>query len=224
MSYTPVSKGRTRVLMFLRGGPSSPKVMSVRVHTPTGERILVIKPEAKRPFAIAADAIIAMHAKRLEARDKDEQVVRALDLEEEPETEAEVDADADPDAQAIVPTTRMGSELVLMSQLLANAYHQGATQHAEFANQAYTKLVEVTQTAFSRLEGLEKAWTRMLNTQIRAASGGKDPDEKDVGSQVQEMLAGVIGANIARHVAQGQAPAAKANGSTHAKEPSEGSE
>jgi hypothetical protein len=111
----------------------------------------------------------------------------------------------------------MGTDLVLISQLLANAYQQGATQHAEFADKAYTKLVEVTQTAFSRLEGLERAWTRMLNTQIRAA-GGKDSDEKDVGAQVQEMLAGVIGAQMARKMAEATPPKPPAPNGTHAKE------
>jgi hypothetical protein len=191
------------LLYWLRGAPGKPFPSAVRCTCPDGVKTIALDRNVKRPFVQCVRAIETLNATRIEALDHDGNVLRATDIEiESPETD-----DADDRSTAPEPQGKAQSDLVLLSRLIADAYKAGAEQHREFADRAFERLTAITETAFARLDNLERAWTKTIVTQVKNASADA-PEESSGGVKLEDLIAQFLPAFIASRTGASAAPAA----------------
>jgi hypothetical protein len=202
---------------WLRGRPGSLPPASVRCTTPEGVRTVVIDTSTKGPFARAVRVIVSMHAGRIEALDKDGNVLRVTEVEYPEETEGEEEPEEEP-AQVIVPNSEKESQLVLVASLLKDAYTTGAQQSNTFANDAFQKLCAITETAFKRLDSLERLVTRTFQQAAKATRDEDEPEDpltKMVGAIMQGRAAAEQAKQAATPAATPPAPANANGAATH---------
>jgi hypothetical protein len=141
-----------------------PQPVTIRCATPDGERTIQINAKAKRRWGEAARAIDTFEATRIEALDGQGTVLRVCDIEL-PTHEEE---------RPPVPSSQLQSDVVvIMNHLATHLAH--AYEHS--TQVAFSHLCEVVNIAFARLDGLERAWTRMLNLQMKTAQGPEEQAE-----------------------------------------------
>jgi hypothetical protein len=168
------------------------KPTTLRVATPGGEREI----SCAGKWSESAKTALAMQATKLEALDSKGKVIAYAELE------AIEDEEMATRAPAVVPTTALQSDLLVVSQLLANAYRHST-------DVAFTQMCEIMRIAFQRLDKVETVLQRTTLARLnqRVSSGRKDEDEESDGINLETILGTIIQGKIAASVGH-QAPVA----------------
>lgn len=185
-----------------------PKPNRVRATCEDGpDRVVAINARTGASFwNDTIDTLASLRVVRVEALDAEGNVLRSRDVspdddqEEEQEEEQEQEA---PAPLAAKPTTT-DATLIQFAKLLSEAYRNGADAQRASSEVAFTRLVELTNVAFQRLDALERAYSRSFSERLRDAQSGAGAATAG-GDELQQLLGAMLGGYV-------QSQAGKANG------------
>lgn len=158
--------------------------------------------------------LASLRVVRVEALDAEGNVLRSRDVDpddgadgEEPEEQEE------PELPPAAKPTTTDATLIQFAKLLSEAYRNGADAQRASSEVAFTRLVELTNVAFQRLDALERAYSRSFNERLRdaantPASGGGD----DLQGLIGAMLGGMAQAQAAKATNGASSPTTPAPG------------
>jgi hypothetical protein len=165
-----------------------PQPHSCRVKTREGTTKTVALPEGARRWAKAEATLAALDPDVVEALDHKGNVLRAFDTGHPPDDED----DEEPDSPSILDASKdvhPPSRIVEMSRIVADVSDRAAARHENAYKQAFDMLVHIVTTMSARLEGMEKAWTQMLNLQTREVAKQKPKEPEDEATaMIMELL------------------------------------
>jgi hypothetical protein len=192
----------------------SPVPERILASTPTGEKVLPVDTEAPKWAGILQRSLLTLGATALEAQDSEGNTHRAckVDLPEDSDVDSDLSLDSVP-----VPQNENAQMLALFATLLSRAYKDGSSAQRESSDAAFRMLVALAESAFKRLDAVERALHR-------ARVGG---DVVEVASPSTPGLEGLLGALMqGQQLAMQQKMAAAAspavNGAAEAAETEEG--
>lgn len=197
---------------WMRARPRPDKVKAF-LETGSSRTVKVRPRKGVRYWKEVVDALSAYEVQRVELLDEEGNVLRHMTVEatEDPPETLERPA-------GIVPTTQAQgyvereSQLVVFARLLKEAYTTGASMQRDSSKDAFDKLVALTETAFRRVDMLEKAYSRLYGKQLRKITEGDDEDdtEKEAGKMVHALVAKQLGVAPETTNGSGTAPNASA--------------
>lgn len=153
--------GETELRRWLRRAPQPAKL---RVRTENGERIVAVGASRSR----WRDAEVAcLGATRIEALDAGDAILRALD-------DDAGDEDASSSSSAQKAELAKVQEYAQIARIILDATDRGAERHSKAFEIAFESLAKMVETMSSRLQGLERAWHRLIMSQETTAQSSED--------------------------------------------------
>jgi hypothetical protein len=170
-----LEKTQSAYQVFQRWCMSPPVPAKLLVDTPDGEKVLVVDPQQTRPWSKLLNALISMGAVSIEAQNEKGEVLRRQDVTLPPEVDDPEDAGAFRHVELPMPASEDARMLGLFANLLAGAYRNGAESQRQSSDAAFKMLVSLAESAFRRLDTVERALVRArvgAPEEAQPASGG----------------------------------------------------
>lgn len=176
---------------FLSWMRRKPRPTKLRAHVESGApRVLPVRANSGGHYwKELLESLASLSPTMVEALNDEGDVLRAVPIieEEEAEEEETEEEEAEEAAEEVRRSSTASEDrrLETFAKLLAQAYKDGAAANNEASEKAFTKLVDLTNVAFQRLDLMEKMYSRAFRTQMRAIDG-EEPKGESV--SLQDLL------------------------------------
>jgi len=150
-------------------------------------------------WADTIETLESLQPVRVEALDAAGDTIRAIDITTDEEEEGDDSEVAAPVTATPVVSASDDGRLVAFARLLAEAYRNGADAQRASSDVAFSRLVELTNVAFQRLDSLERAYSRSFSERLREqAADGAQQGGGDFNALLMAMMQGMAQAQAGK--------------------------